>query len=188
VKISQDNYRKNNSDKEKERHIKYLSENKDKRKETTKKYREGNPEKIKESAKKYKNKRNEHNKDRCVYDSLFKLTCNIRSLIRSSIKRCGYTKKSKTHEILGCSYEEFLNYIESKWSLQQNLDENGQVWMTWDNYGKYNGTFNYGWDFDHITPISLDKTYEGIIKFNNYINFQPLCSKNNRDIKRNNLI
>ena len=57
--------------------------------------------------------------------------------------------------------------------------------MTWDNYGKYNGCINFGWDIDHIIPISSAKTEEEVYKLNHFSNFQPLCSKVNRDIKKN---
>ena len=57
--------------------------------------------------------------------------------------------------------------------------------MTWENYGLYNGELNYGWDIDHIIPQSYGNTEEEIIKLNHYTNLQPLCSKVNRDIKRN---
>lgn len=56
--------------------------------------------------------------------------------------------------------------------------------MNWDNKGLYNGTFNYGWDADHITPIASATCEEDIIKLNHYTNFQPLCSKINRDVKK----
>ena len=59
--------------------------------------------------------------------------------------------------------------------------------MNFDNYGKYNGEFNFGWDIDHIIPTSSAKTEEEIIKLNHYTNLKPLCSKINRDIKRNNI-
>ncbi len=59
--------------------------------------------------------------------------------------------------------------------------------MTWENRGLYNGEFNYGWDIDHIIPISFAKTEEDIIKLNHYTNLQPLCSKINRDIKKDKL-
>lgn len=55
--------------------------------------------------------------------------------------------------------------------------------MSWDNHGLYNGDFNYGWDIDHILPLSSAKTDEEVIKLNHYTNLQPLCSKVNRDIK-----
>ena len=59
--------------------------------------------------------------------------------------------------------------------------------MTWYNYGKYNGELNYGWDIDHIIPISSARSEENIIKLNHYTNLQPLCSKINRDIKKDKL-
>ena len=59
--------------------------------------------------------------------------------------------------------------------------------MNWDNRGLYNGEFNCGWDIDHIIPISLATTEEELIKLCHYTNLQPLCSKVNRDIKKNNL-
>ena len=110
-------------------------------------------------------------------DPIFKLHCAIGSAIRTSIKNKGYTKKSRTHEILGCSYEEFSKYLESKF----------EPWMTWDNKGKYNGELNYGWDMDHIIPVSSAITEEELIRLNYYTNFQPLCSKVNRDIKKDKL-
>ena len=60
--------------------------------------------------------------------------------------------------------------------------------MNWSNHGKYkNGTFNFGWDLDHIIPICSAITEEDVIRLNHYTNFQPLCSHINRDIKREKL-
>ena len=56
--------------------------------------------------------------------------------------------------------------------------------MTWKNKGLYNGEFNYGWDIDHIIPLSSAENYEDLVKLNHYSNLRPLCSKVNRDIKR----
>lgn len=58
--------------------------------------------------------------------------------------------------------------------------------MSWENQGKYNGELNFGWDIDHIIPISSAKSEEDILNLNHYTNLQPLCSKVNRDIKKNN--
>jgi len=91
------------------------------------------------------------------------------------MKHIGYKKLTKTEIILGCIFEEFKQYLESKF----------EPWMTWENQGLYNGKLNYGWDIDHIIPISSAKTEEDVIKLNHFTNLQPLCSKINRDIKRN---
>ena len=88
-----------------------------------------------------------------------------------------YLKNSKTEEILGCSFKDFKIYIESKF----------ENWMNWKNRGLYNGSLNYGWDIDHIIPLSTAKNEENLIKLNHYSNLQPLCSKINRDMKKNNI-
>ncbi len=114
-------------------------------------------------------------KQKLKTDALFKLTCNIRTLIRISFKN-GFTKKSRTEKILGCSYEELKKHFEDRF----------EPWMTWENYGKYNGDLYFGWDIDHIKPVSLAKNEEELIGLNHYTNLQPLCSKINRYIKRDN--
>jgi hypothetical protein len=108
---------------------------------------------------------------------LCKFKMGVRNLINSSLKRKGYTKKSRTQEILGCSFEEFKIHLESKF----------EPWMNWENRGKIGNELNIGWDLDHIIPLSSVKTEEEILKLNNYTNFQPLCSYTNRYIKRSKL-
>jgi hypothetical protein len=132
-----------------------------------------------EYRKKYREKRNSRDINRKLSDPLYNIKVGVTSLIKNSIKNrykyTSYRKNSKTIDILGCSYDDFKYYIESKF----------ESWMNWENKGKYNGEFNYGWDLDHIIPISSAKTEEDVIRLNHYTNFQPLCSKVNRDIKRN---
>src|ERR1035437_3452253 len=164
-----------------EKNKKWNKDNPEKVKAITKKWAKANPEKVKAYFKKYI-------KERRLIDPLFKLRTNTSSLIYHSIKNNGYTKKTKTAEILGCTYEFYLKHIESKWLLPQNLDENGQVWMNWDNHGLYNGELNFGWDIDHRIPISSAENEEELLKLFHYSNQQPLCSKVNRDIKKSNLI
>jgi hypothetical protein len=57
--------------------------------------------------------------------------------------------------------------------------------MTWENKGLYNGNPNYGWDIDHIIPLSEAKSKDDVIRLNHYTNLQPLCSYINRDVKKN---
>ena len=110
-------------------------------------------------------------------DPLKLLSDKIRSNILQSFKKAGFRKSNRTHEILGCSFEYFRTYIMSKF----------EPWMSFENHGKYNGTYNYGWDLDHIIPISSAITEYDIIKLNHYSNFQPLCSKINRFEKKDKL-
>lgn len=152
--------------------------------EYRKKYYLDNKEKIKLTKKNYnsnnRDKVNEYNRlylqERLSNDIIFKISHYCRNMIRKSLNRNGYSKKSKTNEILGCSYEELKLYLESKF----------EDWMTWENRGLYNGEFNYGWDIDHIIPLSSAETEDDVIRLNHYSNLQPLCSKINRDIKIDN--
>lgn len=145
--------------------------NKEKINKTQKKWIEINKDKIKMIKQKYRKKRKEN-------DPLFKLTENIRTTICNSLKRNGYTKKSKTFQILGCTYDEF----------KQHLEKQFQPWMSWDNYGQYNGQPEYGWDIDHIIPLKTAITEEDIIRLNHYTNLRPLCSYYNRNVKKDKLI
>lgn len=175
-------YLEDNKDKIKERskkyHIEYYKEKRDKIIEYQKEYRDKNIDAKKEYEREYrsknKDKRSIYNKNRKEIDYLYKFTLNIRNIIYTSFRNNGYSKSSKTQDIIGCSFEEFKNYIESKF----------EDWMEWGNKGLYNGDFKYGWDIDHIMPLSSATTEEDIIRLNHYTNLQPLCSKINRDIKK----
>lgn len=109
-------------------------------------------------------------------DSVFKLRCNISRLILISLTNKKVVKSKKTIDILGCEIEFFKKYLESKF----------EPWMNWGNRGLCNGEKNYGWDLDHIKPISLAKDDKEVLELNHYTNFQPLCSFINRCIKKNN--
>jgi len=165
----------------------YYLNNKEYFAEKSKEYKEKNKDKLveynREYMKKYYNdyenrlKRSEYRKNKKEKDNIYRLSTVVRSLIIYSIKNRKYDKQNKTIEILGCTYEEFSEYIESKF----------KDWMNWENHGLYNGELNYGWDLDHIIPISTAKTEEDVILLNHYTNFQPLCSYVNRYIKRDRL-
>src|ERR1035437_1745009 len=182
AKESRKKYNKDNKDKIKiysdKYHKEYYSVNKERIIEYQKQYRIDNISDKKEYDRNYrilnKNKRSEYHKKRKRSDILYRLMINVRHMIQISLRKNGYSKTSKTQEILGCSFEEFKIYLELKF----------ENWMTWENRGKYNGELNYGWDIDHIIPISSAKTKAEIIILNNYTNLQPLCSRINRDIKK----
>ena len=152
----------------------------DERKTYIKEYRKNNKNKIKQYYKDNKKsilaKQVLTNKKRRKNDPVFKLAHTLRRRVRESFKNNNYTKKSKTYQILGCTFEQLKQHIEAQF----------KSWMSWDNHGLYNGTFNYGWDIDHIEPLANAKTEADIIRLNHYTNLQPLCSKINRDIKRDN--
>lgn len=156
-------WRKNNSD-----HMKEYRKN-DITKAIKKRYNQNNKEKINNYNKQY-------NKERKAKDPLYKLTTGLRTRISMLIKQNGFKRTSKTQTILGCTFEHFKLHLENKFL----------TWMNWDNYGLYNGEPNYGWDIDHIIPLSTAKTIEDLHKLCHYTNLQPLCSKINRDVKKAN--
>lgn len=178
---SQEKWKKNNEDYQKlwyennkEHKLKvgkdWYEKNKKRKLLTNKKWHEDNKDLVKEYRRNWsKNKRDT--------DYLFKITENIKSRIRKSLSEKKFRKTSNTTQILGCSYQELKIYLESKF----------ETWMSWENYGKYNGEFNYGWDLDHLIPLSSAKNEEEVIRLNHYTNLQPLCSRINRDIKRSNI-
>lgn len=162
-----------NIDKERENNRKYNKT--DKAKESKKKWRDKNKGYGTLYYRENSEKINSMVRYRHKTDIIFALSNNIRKRINLSFRCYGYTKKSKCYEIIGCSFEFLKQYLESKF----------ETWMNWENRGKYNGEFNCGWDIDHIIPLSIAKTEDDIIRLNHYTNLQPLCSKINRDIKRN---
>lgn len=170
-------YAKNN-DTIKEYQLEYRNRNKEYFNEYNKEYYLKNSDNIKENVKEYrennKDKINKNRRVKCQNDPLFALSLSIRKSILKSIKSSINSKSKKTKEILGCTFDEFKLYLESKF----------ETWMTWENRGLYNGDFDYGWDIDHIIPISTAITEDDIYRLNNYKNLQPLCSKINRDIKK----
>lgn len=147
-------------------------------------YREKNRDKILLSKNRYskanKEKINKYALDKYYSDDIYRFKEQIKNLIRISFKRCGFKKTSRTADILGCEYDEFRLYLESKF----------ESWMNWENKGNWNGTpieINVAWDIDHIIPLSTAVTEEDVIRLNHYTNLQPLCSYTNRHIKRDRL-
>lgn len=176
-----DNYRENIDERTKI-NKKYRDENKEKLNELSKVWRKENKEKVLQYKKDNKEKLKEYNKlyweERLKIDPLFRIKVILRKRMSYIFRNKKVSKNSKTEEIIGCTFEEFKIFIESKF----------ESWMTWDNYGKYNGELNYGWDIDHITPLSSVNTEEDIIKLNHYTNLQPLCSHVNRYVKCDKLV
>jgi len=152
---------------------KYYKENKNKIQKTKNKWYINNKENILE-------RQNHNHKLRKKNDILYKLKILIKNNIKNSLNSKNIIKENRTHEILGCSIDEFKRHLESQW----------ESWMNWDNYGNpKDGIFepNKTWDIDHITPTSSAKTEEDLLKLNHYTNLQPLCSHYNRFIKRDNI-
>jgi hypothetical protein len=132
--------------------------------EVTKKYKKDHPEYHKEYYRKNKDiylKRNrEYLRERKKKDPIFKAAFNYRKRISQFYKGKGRNKR--THELLGCTWEQLILHLE-----KQFVDG-----MTKDNYGE--------WHIDHIVPLSSAKTIEESEKLCHYTNLQPLWAEDNR--------
>ena len=146
-----------------------------KRLEISRKYTEKHKDKIKEKAKitrgteSYKNKAKEWRKNNVTTylrnkrqsDPMFALRFKMRSIIRKAFDRNGYTKRSKSQSILGCTFEQLKKHLESQF----------QPGMSWENRSE--------WHIDHIIPLASVKTEEDVIRLNHYTNLQPLWAADN---------
>jgi hypothetical protein len=108
----------------------------------------------------------EWNRTKYQTDLGFKLKHVTAARISQALKTYQTLKKDRTIEYLGCTMDEYTQYLEQMFTPDMN----------WDNYGEY-------WEIDHIKPIDAfdlndeDQLYEAF----NYINTQPLKKKDNRE-------
>lgn len=151
-------YRLNNVQRQKTYWQSYKVLNRDKIRDKDKRYNDNLTYQKKQNKKRLARI---YQKNKKINDQFFKFKHQIISLIGFSIRRKGYTKKSRTHEILGCSYEDFKIHIERQFTKG----------MTWDNRDK--------WHIDHIIPMATAKTEEDVIRLNHYTNLRPLWAEEN---------
>lgn len=147
-------HRIQNADMRKESMREWYLKNAEYAKAKAKEYREANKDKMTEWSKEYR-------KEREKVDPVFKLVRRIRTLIYIKIRSHGYTKKSKTYSILGCSYDEFATHIAKQFTQG----------MSWENYGD--------WHIDHIIPVASATSEDDVIRLNHYTNLQPLWARDN---------
>jgi len=154
-------YYKKNKDKINKRHKEYRKENKDKINKCHKEYYKENKDKIKEYLKENKDKINKRQKNRKLSDPLFKMKCNLRTRTSLAFKNKGYSKNTKTQEMLGVDWEITKKHIERQFTKGMN----------WSNQGD--------WHIDHIIPLSSANTEERLKKLCHYTNLQPLWAIDN---------
>lgn len=138
-------------------------------------YYEENKLKIREYRRKYdkENRDRIRERDKCEHlvNKYICKTCaplgHLIHTVRGNISKLFSTrlmeKSKKSNEYLGCTYEFYWEYLESK------LCEG----MSFDNYGE--------WEIDHIIPLMYNNpTEEEIIERLHYSNTQPLWAEDNR--------
>ena len=137
--------------------------------ENGKKWRIANAEKHRSNAKDWakKNKKRE-NKNKRIYrknkrntDPIYSMQMRMRTRTTMAFKQFGYTKSSKTQQILGCDWETLKAHIESQFLPN----------MGWHN--------KHLWHIDHIIPIANAKSKEQLAQLCHYSNLQPLWAIDN---------
>jgi len=112
-------------------------------------------------TKKYKDYTKSYNKSRRASNPMFAMANRLRARISFAIRSKGYSKTSKTREMLGCDWNHLMTHLEEKF-----VDG-----MTWGN--------RHLWHIDHITPLASATSEEELIKLNHYSNLQPLWAEDN---------
>ena len=161
---------KKDKEKEKEKSSKFYKENKieilkkmsesyfsnsDKFNERGREYYEKNKSNILERQKNQKREKRRLNPKMRTID-------NLRRRTNSAIKEKGWTKNSRTREILGIDYCGLISYIESKLTKGMTMDRLGREIH-----------------IDHIIPLDSATTEEELVKLCHYTNLQPLWAKDN---------
>lgn len=133
----------------------YYQENKEREREVKKKWKEQNRNHFNQYHNQYK-------KLRKKTDTIYKLRNNLRSLLGCSLRKHGYTKKSKAHQLLGASYEVVKAHLE-------------QTYLT--NYGvPYSGQPIH---INHIIPCASASSEAELIALQHYTNLQYLTPEDN---------
>lgn len=161
IKEQHKEYRKNSKEKIKEYNKIYDKVNKEKLKE----YRKANKDKLKEYSKEWRKsnreKINKYHKERRLSYPLYKMACNLRTRTYQAFKNKGYSKNTKTQEMLGVDWEIAKMHIERQFTEG----------MSWDNYGE--------WHIDHIIPLASENTQERLKQLCHYTNLQPMWAIDN---------
>ena len=118
-------------------------------------------EKQKEYDKANRQRLNIYIKKRKQTDPLFKLKCNLRTRTYRAFKNKGYSKDTKTQQMLGIDWEIAKQYIERQFKKGMN----------WSNQGE--------WHIDHIIPLASAKTTDRLKQLCHYTNLQPMWAEEN---------
>lgn len=131
------------------------------RKLRSKSYKKKNRKSLQEKDMAYR-------KERMKNDPFYRAKIDARNIVRKALREKGYSKKSKTEQILGCSFIEFKSHIESLFLTN----------MSWENRSE--------WHIDHIVPLDFALNEKEIIELNNFSNLRPLWISDN--LEKSNVI
>ena len=105
----------------------------------------------------------EYRKRRKAVDPAFRVVTNLRNRVYSAVRAARAGRKTVSGaELLGCTPEFFIQYLEAQFLPG----------MTWDNYGLH------GWHADHIKPVNAFDDPQDPACWH-YTNYQPLWAEDN---------
>lgn len=175
VQVYKEKYRKENKEKELNYSREYYRQNKEKERIRLKKYYNDNRDWYLEYSKKYRKENREYfsnwlseKRKTCP---LFSLKERTRNIIRLSITRLGYSKKSKLNSILGCGWDLFYKHMCTSFEYNYGI---GREYIPWDMV-----------HIDHIIPISHASTEQEVMELNHFSNLQLLLAEDNISKKDN---
>lgn len=189
-------YRDSNKEKIKEQKKQFYKNNRELILQKVKEYSDNNKKKINKKAKLYrethKEKYNEYKK--IYYKNRYHndISYKLRSLVASAIKRAitnGDGNKNQNSIVNYLDIKKIKNHLQEQFIHPDNLI-NGEPWMTWENWGKYNSKTwddndpeTWTWQLDHIIPQS-DLPYTSMEDENFKIcwaleNLRPYSAKQN---------
>lgn len=145
----------------------WYEKNKEKSRLNSIKHRVENLEKYKAAARqRYLTTEKIVNREKYKNDIIFKLKANLRESLRRALKYGQIEKESPSIKYLGCSIEEFKQYIEKQF----------KPGMSWENHGRGENC----WHLDHIKPLNtLKEDINTLESLCHYLNYQPLWEKEN---------
>jgi len=140
-----------------------------------------------------KARNNQRQKNKKKNNPSFRLRKYVSDQIYRALKKQGSSKNGKSagDYILDEVYMSSLfAHIEKQFSAPENLTQDGKVWMTWENHGRYNrdewndnDPNTWKWQIDHIIPQSefpIDSLdHQNIMKCWALDNIRPLSAKQN---------
>lgn len=145
-----------------ERRKKYCQKNKEKVREQKKKYYQKHKEKLLSLQKENKDKSNAARRKRRKENEICALADRSRSRIRQAFKGQGWTKRGRSAELLGCSWDE----------LKQHIERQFLPGMTWANRSE--------WHIDHVVPLASASTPEEVEALCHHTNLRPIWAEDNQ--------
>ena len=161
-KIRDAEYYQSNKAATNERTKHYYNNNASRCKQLTKRWYNTNRDAINEinrSPEKRIKRLNEH-KQRCMQDEIYHAKHKLRVCVYSAFARIKMSKPAETLKLLGCTWQQAKEHIESLF----------QPGMSWKNHGE--------WHIDHIRPVA-SFAMEEMHFMNHYTNLQPLWAAEN---------